>query len=235
MKAIILAAGRSTRLYPLTLSKPKCLLKIGKKTILEQTIDKLNQCNVTDITIITGYLKETIEQEIKNKANYIYFPEYSNTNNLLGLYFVKDLLNEDCIILFADVLIQKETLQKCINDKNDFTLIIDTNYVLEGTMRIQKNKNSIIGIGNQISPKEGHGNFIGIAKFSSKGIEKLKIEMEKMSSKEEYRMAYYTLALDSLAKKGEQINFIQAEKNSWIEIDTQEDLEKALKIYSNLN
>ena len=61
MKAVILAAGVASRLRPLTDNTPKCLLKVGEKSILERTIDNLRANNITEIILVTGYLKEKIE------------------------------------------------------------------------------------------------------------------------------------------------------------------------------
>ena len=60
MKAVILAAGIASRLRPLTDHKPKCLLEIGNKCLLERAIDGLLANGLNDIVIVTGYLQEQI-------------------------------------------------------------------------------------------------------------------------------------------------------------------------------
>ena len=57
MKAIILAAGKGSRLYPITLNKPKGLLKIGNETILDRLIRQFKEAGVSDIVIVIGYQK----------------------------------------------------------------------------------------------------------------------------------------------------------------------------------
>ena len=61
MKAIILAAGKSTRLYPITLTSPKCMLQVAGKKIIDHQISWLRQCDITDILVVTGYLNHMIE------------------------------------------------------------------------------------------------------------------------------------------------------------------------------
>ena len=63
MKAIILAAGRGTRIPQFTKNKPKCLIKIDKKTILERQINFLFKLKIKDIIIIKGFKKEN---KVKN-------------------------------------------------------------------------------------------------------------------------------------------------------------------------
>ena len=58
MKAIILAAGASTRLYPLTLSKPKALLPIAGRTILDQQIESLIAAHIDEVILVMGYKKK---------------------------------------------------------------------------------------------------------------------------------------------------------------------------------
>ena len=81
MKAVILAAGVASRLRPLTNNTPKCLLKVGTKSILERTIDNLLKNNIEDIIVVTGFLKEMIEDFLtKNyptiKFTFIYNEKY---------------------------------------------------------------------------------------------------------------------------------------------------------------
>ena len=67
MKAIILAAGTASRLRPLTSHTPKCLLKIGERTLLERSIDALVAAGVDQLCIVTGYLHEQIEQFVAER------------------------------------------------------------------------------------------------------------------------------------------------------------------------
>ena len=85
MKAIILAAGMGTRLNPLTLNYPKCLLEINKKSILEHQINLLNKNNIDKIEIITGYKSNKIESHIGNNVKYYFYPDFVSLNSIVGL------------------------------------------------------------------------------------------------------------------------------------------------------
>ena len=61
MKALILAAGRGSRMEKLTQTIPKCLVKLKGKTLLQRQIDILTQAGINDIGIITGYKREKIK------------------------------------------------------------------------------------------------------------------------------------------------------------------------------
>lgn len=226
MKAVILAAGRSMRLYPITLNKPKCLLKIGQKTILERQIGQLNDLGINKILIVTGYLSWQIEEVSNGKAECIYFPNYAKTNNLHTLWHIKDRLNDDFVCLFSDVVFDKGILKDCVNSEKDFCLAIGEN--APETMKVEILNGSIISVGKHITQKEAKENFIGMAKFSKKGAKLLKQEMKNLINGN--FNAYYTIALNELAKKGIKIGFVRVNERPWIEIDTKEDLERAVTV-----
>ena len=60
MIGVILAAGMAKRLRPLTDTKPKCLLKVGERTLLERTVDAMRQAGITEFLVVTGYRGEMI-------------------------------------------------------------------------------------------------------------------------------------------------------------------------------
>lgn len=232
MKGIILAAGRSTRLYPITLEKPKCLLDVGGKSLLDRQIDYLKELGVSDIVVVTGYLNEHIEKVCSGKARCIYFPDFAKTNNLHTLNYISDELNDDAIVMFADVILDKNILKECVESEKDFCLVLEQDLVPE-TMRAKTVSGKIIDIGKHISEKEAEGNFIGIAKYSKKGCELLKKELSELAV-DENSDSYYIIALNSLAKKGINIDFVGVNKRKWFEIDTVEDYEKAKQVFSEL-
>ncbi len=232
MKAIILAAGKSSRLYPLTLDKPKCLLEIEKgKTILEYQVEILKKLGITEILVIAGYLKERIFSVLGNSVSYRNFSDFEKYNNLHTLYSIKDKLNEDSLILFSDVILSKNLLKKCADSKEDFCLLINNKEILEGTMRVKIRNNSIVDIGNHIPVKEADGNFIGVAKFSKKGVSILLGETEKVINNPQHNNDYYTYPLTEIAKKN-KISFELTGEEPWIEIDFLKDYEEAKEIYS---
>ena len=67
MKALILAAGVSRRLYPYTYSLPKCLLEVEGKPIIHYQLEALNELGINEITIIVGYYRETLISNLKKR------------------------------------------------------------------------------------------------------------------------------------------------------------------------
>lgn len=235
MKAIILAAGKSSRLYPLTLEKPKCLLEIAPgKTLIDHQIELLKSSGISDITVVVGYLKEKIQQHLRDSVKYLEDNSFMNYNNLHTLYNVKNELNEDTLILFADVLFNKTLLKKLINTQEDFCLLVHNKEILKDTMRVKISQGSITDIGSHIPPEEGHGNFIGISKFSKKACQTWIYEAEKIINNTEHNNDYYTIPLTEISKT-QKVGFEYVNNEPWIEIDLLKDYEKAKELYPSIN
>src|SRR5215208_5507395 len=80
MKAIIVAAGMSSRLYPLTNELPKGLLKIGGRSIIERSIDLLNAVGINDVIVVVGYHHEKLRAALRGRARFVMNPFYEKTN-----------------------------------------------------------------------------------------------------------------------------------------------------------
>ncbi len=230
MKAIILAAGKGTRLYPTTLNKPKGLLEIGNETILDRLVRQFRDSGINDILIVVGYQKEVIINHFGDSVRYAYYKDFSSTNNLHTLWSIRDELNEDVIISFADLVLDNLILIDLIKFKSDFTMVIDTSKVLESTMRVSIADNLIKNI-TTTSISEANGNFIGIAKINKNGCKLLINQMSSMINGS--LQDYYTIAIDNLARAGTIVNYLDVKNFKWREIDTLDEYEEVKNIYNS--
>ena len=231
-KAIILAAGRGSRLQNVLKGKPKPLLKIEKESIINLLIGKLEKLKIKKIIVVTGFKSKIIKKRIRKKIKFIYYPNFNKTNNLHTLLHVKDELKEPFLCLFSDVIFEIKILKKLISAQGDFVLAIDKTSNFPGTMRVKLNKDTVQEIGNHISLKSSNGNFIGFSKFSQFGAEKLRDSLQKF--KNSNYNDYYTLSLNKLIKEKKKVHFIDVGKFYWKEIDTKLDYESAKKIYKKI-
>jgi len=226
MKAIILAAGRATRLYPITLRKPKCLLEIGNKTILEYQIQILKEYGINGIVIVVGYRANQIKKLGKDSVKYIYFPSYAKRNNLHSLWqAANEIKNCEFVCIYGDVLFHREIFKRCLSSKKDICLVIDRN-VVEETMKVKIENDHIKEVNKSIPLDQADGNFIGICKFSAKGSKLLIQEMSELVGQGNPD-AYFTLAIERLITKGYEVQFCSTEGYFWIDIDTRDDFEIA--------
>lgn len=96
-KCIILAAGTSTRLRPLTDEIPKCLLEVGGRPLLERTIENVLTAGIKEIHVVIGYRAEMVRQFIEQRfpgqqIHFIINPNYATTENAYSLLLgIKDI------------------------------------------------------------------------------------------------------------------------------------------------
>jgi bifunctional UDP-N-acetylglucosamine pyrophosphorylase/glucosamine-1-phosphate N-acetyltransferase len=84
MKAVILAAGKGTRLHPLTLTRPKHLVPVGGKPIIDHVLTALRQAGITEAVIVTNYMAESLQRYLKDGKNYAMTLEYAVQEQLKG-------------------------------------------------------------------------------------------------------------------------------------------------------
>ena len=118
MKAFILAAGVSRRLYPYTYDTPKCLLKVGEKPIINYQLEALKSLGIKDIIMIVGYHREVlIEYVTKNFSNFNFLfitnHHYFETNTAYSVYLgCENLVSDDHILMNADVIYPPELITR---------------------------------------------------------------------------------------------------------------------------
>ena len=222
MQAIILAAGKSTRTYPLTLTRPKPLLKVANKTLLEHNLDNLNGI-VDEVIIIVGYKKEMIKKFLRNKyknlrIKYVVQQKQLGTGN--ALLTVEKYIKNEFISLYGDDIYSKKDFKNIIKNKYSILAKKVENPQLFGVI-VEKNK---ILINLIEKPKKFVSNLVntGLYKLDKKIFSLIK--KLKKSKRNEYEL---TDAIKDLSKV-EKINCIISKY--WIPVVYPLDLLKADRI-----
>ena len=233
--ALILAAGTSSRLYPLTKEIPKCLLKVGGKEIISFQIDMLRSVGIKKITIVTGYKAEKIKEFLPNDINILFYPKFRETNNLLTLKSVSDSLSGDTLIMFSDLLLSFSYLRALIDSPYDCTMGIDKREILETTMFVETSEKRIMDVGPHIIEDKRSGNFIGMAFIKNIFVNILKNELESISTNDsKFIDKYYTEIIRNLIQEGKIVNFLEFKNNQvWYEIDTPDEYEECKELDIN--
>lgn len=243
MKAIIVAAGQASRLMPITNDKPKCLLEIGGKTIMERQLEVLRQCGIDDIVVVKGYKREMINYP---GVRYYENTDYENNNILSSLFYAQSEMDDDFVFSYSDIIFERSILEKLLQSEADISLVIDIDWLVHYQHRYQHpvgeaelvivEDDKIRKIGKKIvTPEEAYGEFIGLAKFTKKGAEVLRSNYTRVANQYHNRpfqqtaslkKAYLTDMIQELIDVGYTISNLDI-KAGWVEIDTPEDLERA--------
>src|ERR1041384_4793159 len=124
MKAIILAAGKGTRLNGMDL-KPKCLFEVGGQTLLERQITTLRELRLNDIVLVLGFEAERIRSLYKDQLSYVINSRFSETSSLYSLWLAREHLLDGFVVLNCDVLFHPQLLAKLISSPFDDALLVD--------------------------------------------------------------------------------------------------------------
>jgi len=226
--AVILAAGRGARLAPLTNDIPKCLLPIGRTTIIEFQIRQLRAIGFTDITIVTGYHQEKVVRACGKNIRYIHNKDYASTNSLYSLYMAREAIIQGGYVFNSDVVFHLDILKALVSSPYENALVADFRENLgEEEMKVLVRGHRLWKISKDIAPEKAHGENLGLVKLSPAGAHALIHTAEKEIHKGNlnfwvpqgiarilYRIPFYVIPTHS---------------RSWIEIDYIHDLEKAKK------
>jgi phosphoenolpyruvate phosphomutase len=189
--AVIAAAGFEKQLLPLIEDKPKCLLDIKGKTILERQVAALNDCNIKEIALVRGYKKDAITLP---NIRYYDNDRYEETGELFSLFCAENEMKGRTIVLYGDIIFETGILEKLLKSPADITLVVDLawsdqpekgqerhlrpdlvkldpapgkNYLARFIM--PEGETAITQIGQHLPAEEAHGEFVGMAMFSEKG------------------------------------------------------------------
>ena len=237
-KVILLEAGEGKRLRPYTLDRPKCMVEIDGESLISHQLGVLRSEGLSDIVMVSGYKAEMLEQfDCKLKHN----PRYFETNMVWSLFCATDELEGDVIVSYGDIIYSRKILKALLNSRADIAITIDKNWESYWRKRNENPLNdaetlkirddgTISEIGKKPkSIEEIQGQYMGLIKFSSVGIKQIK-DIFTVSLKKGHLMgqdienAYMTDLIQAVIDTGEPVTSVPIHE-SWIEIDTVNDLE----------
>lgn len=248
MKAVILAAGMASRLRPLTNNTPKCLLKVGERSLLQRSIDALVENGVREFVFVTGYLHEMIEEFVGKqypdlKCTYIYNNVYESTNNIYSLWLARpEAENEEILLLDSDLLYDPLIVGRVLASPADNILTLIKHPLGEEEMKVVTDANgSILEISKTCNPAEAAGESLGIEKMGKSYTAALYKELEIMMNAERYitnadgktidqRDIFYERAFERLIPQGHTYKVLDVTDLFSCELDTVEDFNTAKEL-----
>ena len=237
MKAFILSAGVSRRLYPHTYNTPKCLLNVGGKPIIHYQLDALENLGIKDIVMIVGYHREMLMSHLADNYPQLNFDfiinhHYFETNTAYSIFIGREKLNTDYLLMNADVVYPKIMLQTILESKYETVLAVDIKSCgREEVKVIDGGNNTVVAIGKELIENQCLGEFIGVAKLSKDFVylfSKSLNNLIKSGGQNDYFEAAIQPLLDEISVK-----YIDVSKFHCMEIDFIEDLEFAQKLYDS--
>ena len=237
MKAFILAAGVSRRLYPHTYDIPKCLLEVGGKPIIHYQLEALKNLGVIDITMIVGYHREMLMINVEKNFpdlnfNFVINHHYFETNTAYSIHIGRDKLDSQVLLMNADVIYPKALLEKVFSSSYKTVLAVDIKACGKEEVKvIDGGQNKIVAIGKDLIEEQCLGEFIGVAKLSKDFVDIFRRSISDLidaGGKNDYFEAGIQPLLDKV-----DTHFIDISEYPCLEIDFLEDLESARELFKD--
>ena len=234
MKALILAAGLGTRLAPITDTRPKSLVPVNGKPILIKQIENLHENGVTEITVISGYMSNVLEEEVKKlfpEIKIIESVDYANTNNMYSAWLGKEFVNnEPFLMMNADVFFDASVIGELLNDKYENAIVTDIGTYFEESMKVIQKNGRLVEISKQITKKDALGASIDVYKFNSAGAKAFFNKCEDYILNKKELKKWSEVALNDILS---EIEFVACPLlGRWLEIDNHDDLAAAEKLFN---
>ena len=248
MRAIIIGAGRGSRLMPTTENAPKCFAEIQGKRILDWTVEALRAGGCTEICFIGGYRIDAVKHEYpefvfrENK-------DWPDNNILVSLMCAEDLMDQPFVTSYSDILFTPQVVRGLVQSRAELALGVDTDWREHYKPRTQHpphDAEKVITRGDKVervyrtSPSDdATGEFIGVAKFGLTGARQVrdfyhrrKAEFWDRPYREAavFQKAYLIHMFQDMIENGFVFGHADT-PGKYREIDTQEDMNLAQTLW----
>ncbi|HUE73387.1 MAG TPA: phosphocholine cytidylyltransferase family protein [Pirellulaceae bacterium] len=244
MRVIVIGAGRGRRLMPTTADAPKCFAEVAGKRLIEWAVEAFVANGLKDVCFIGGY------QIDKVKADYPQFTfrhnrEWERNNILASLFCAADLMDEPFLCCYSDILFTAEVIGRLAAADAEMALGVDTAWLTRYEQRtdhppddaekVTVANGCVTRVHRQISQSEAYGEYIGVAKFSAAGAERLRDHYRRVQQQFAgkpwreaalFEKAYKILLFQEMIEAGQRFAHVDT-PGGYIEVDTQQDFEYA--------
>ncbi|MEH6696362.1 MAG: phosphocholine cytidylyltransferase family protein [Hyphomonas sp.] len=239
-KAVILAAGRGSRLGVRTENCPKALVQVSGKSLLDRALESLSSAGISEVIIVAGYLSEQLAPYtpilIENK-------EWESAGIFTSALAADAWLSEgDTIICYSDIFYSSEVVRSLCGSPYDIAIAYDPNAVDLWRQRFEdplsdienfqydRSTSTLLAVGGRVSSlSDVEGQFMGLLKVTSHGWEQLRAAAASLPDFVRRDLDFTTL-LSIMLENGHTIGVVQNTK-AWGEVDHEADL----LIYEKMN
>lgn len=233
MRAIILAAGRGSRMKSMTSDRPKCLVDLNGITLIQKQVDTMRQAGINKIGIVTGYRREMLENfadvEFHNSM-------WSKTNMVTSLSMADEWLQKyNCIVSYSDIFYEASAITSLTKSKAHIAITYDPNWKILWEKRfidplsdaetfVLDDENTLIEIGGKAtSIDEIKGQYMGLTYFRPNGWKEMCLMRDSLPHEKADRQDM-TAALSEIIKRDNIKIHAVKYNNVWGEIDSENDL-----------
>ncbi len=236
MIGVILAAGMAKRLRPLTDNCPKCLLKVGEKTLLQRTVDALLATGISELVVVTGYRAEMIRDFLTShyptlNIHFLHNADYEHNNNIYSLWMSMQVVRgQEFLLMDSDILCDPKAIL-AVAQQSEPALALNRHELGEEEMKVVVDADMrITEISKTCRPDDALGESVGIEKMTAGYSEALGSELDQMIEQEGLIDIFYERAFERLIPQGHTFKVVDTTHFFSYELDTPEDFQRATEL-----
>ncbi len=237
-RALVLAASRGNNLYELTEDRPKAMLNIRGKPLLQRLVDEFKKCAVNDITVIAGYKSDTLDVSgVDMRLN----TRFETTGELYSLACARDKFSDDMVIIYGDLLFRSYILQDLLERDGEIVIVVDSlldEIGITGTpdyvwcdrpddrslfmqdVRLQR-------VSEKKTPDDPpSGRWTGMMRVRSQGRVWLDQALDELSTRPGYEQLTLPDLLNELTRKGRPVT-VHYINGHWLDVNSVNDIDRA--------
>ena len=251
MKGIILAAGVGSRMGTLIQDRPKCMLPVMGRSLLDWTMARLRAVGCDEIVVVTGYKAEAIEAPgaiiVRNDG-------YRDNNILHSLMYARDHLDGPVLVSYSDIWVEPHIHRTLVATAGDIVISVDADWqvyyqgrtdhtVDEAENVLYDSARRVRQIGKHLRPEEAGslvcGEFLGLWRMSVEGTRRFREVFEEIDARlgalapfmraANWHRAYVTDMVQELVDRGDTVR-CAVTRRGWAELDTPQDYGRLLEI-----
>jgi choline kinase len=237
MRLIILAAGSGRRLGALAQGKPKCMVELQRRPLIDWLLDSVRAAGISEIVLVRGFAAEQLTPQGVHLA---YNPRFADTNMVYTLWCAREWFSDPFILSYADILYEPSVLRMVMAAPGDVAVGLDKDWESYWRQRVEDPLSDaetlkldatgrIVEIGAKARQvADIAGGYIGLIKFSGKGVDALTAAIDAsrggaIMRERGFEKLYMTDLLQMMSDAGIDLRPAFTHRG-WFEIDTPEDL-----------
>jgi choline kinase len=243
VRLIVLAAGAGRRLGSLATERPKCMIPIHGRPLIDWLLATARKAGIADIVLVRGHAAERLQPDGVILAKN---PCYAETNMVYTLWNAREWLSDPVIVSYADILYERSVLESVIDAPHPISVAIDRGWRSYWEQRFADpltdaeslrldERGCIVDIGGKVTDLNAiQGQYIGLMKFAGEGLDELRNAMERAQKHSsgnggDFERMYMTVLLQAMAAAGSALHPVWIDRG-WLEIDTPQDLSLAERL-----
>lgn len=233
MKYIMMVAGKGSRLRPLTLKHPKSMYMLDQQTtLLQRMVSVIKEIDEeADIVIVTGHMHRSIESQVEG-VTFIYNPFYEVTNSIASLWFAREHLDADNIVLIdGDIVMSRELMRDVVcKPVNRPCVLVDSSIKTDGDYNVEVSGEQVLVMSKDLDSY--YGEYAGLTKLDRASALEMRTELEAMVEDGFYDQWYENALVQLIFKNDFKLYYIDIADYDWTEVDSVNDLLHAKQIHT---